>query len=133
VSFRALLIEAPQWHRFPRFRLLTDVELEALPEAGTQVDGRVIDPKAIEAIGVAAFRRRRSISARLRASVFERDNFRCRRCGAGPQDSRLVVDHIMPVALGGSTDENNLQTLCETCNLGKAARYPHAHDMAVRS
>jgi phage replication O-like protein O len=36
---------------------------------------------------------------------------------------------ITPVAKGGSADFDNLQTLCQPCNAGKAARAPHPHDM----
>jgi 5-methylcytosine-specific restriction endonuclease McrA len=34
----------------------------------------------------------------------------------------LHVDHVVPVAAGGTTTEDNLLTACEECNLGKAAR-----------
>jgi len=57
--------------------------------------------------------RRSPVSVATRARVLERDDFRCRRCGTGPRYERLVVDHITPVALGGSSDDDNLQTLCE--------------------
>lgn len=75
-------------------------------------------------------RRRDPISPATRARIMERDGFRCRRCGAGPRDERLVVDHVVPVALGGSSDDENLQTLCDPCNIGKGARPPHPHDLA---
>jgi 5-methylcytosine-specific restriction endonuclease McrA len=75
-------------------------------------------------------RRPGAISTRTRALVFERDEFRCRRCGAGPDDgARLVVDHVVPVARGGTGELANLQTLCEPCNQGKQDRPPHAHDL----
>jgi 5-methylcytosine-specific restriction endonuclease McrA len=32
------------------------------------------------------------------------------------------VDHIVPVACGGSDHPSNVQVLCEDCNLAKAAR-----------
>lgn len=70
----------------------------------------------------------RSISPSLRAFVLERDGFRCRRCGSGPDDGRLVIDHIDPVALGGGSEAENLQVLCDPCNAGKGAREPHPHD-----
>lgn len=66
----------------------------------------------------------------LRAFVLERDGFRCRRCGATADDRvRLVIDHILPVAMGGPTTPENCQTLCEPCNQGKRDRAPHAHDL----
>jgi 5-methylcytosine-specific restriction endonuclease McrA len=74
----------------------------------------------------------RQISTGTRTRIMERDGFRCRRCGAGPQDERLVIDHVVPVARGGSANDDNLQTLCEDCNQGKAARPPHPHDLELR-
>lgn len=45
----------------------------------------------------------------------------CVLCGA---TERLSVDHIHPVALGGSNDRSNLQCLCLPCNIRKSARVP---------
>lgn len=73
------------------------------------------------------------VSPRVRAIVLERDGFRCRRCGASPDDgARLVIDHITPLAAGGQNTRRNLQTLCDRCNAGKAARAPHSHDLRER-
>jgi hypothetical protein len=74
-------------------------------------------------------RQARSISFSLRTRILERDDFRCRRCGAGPREEKLVIDHVVPVASGGTSDESNLQTLCVPCNAGKGARLPHSHDL----
>lgn len=73
----------------------------------------------------------RNISARLRAQIMERDGFRCRRCGVTPDHAELRVDHIVPVAKGGTADSSNLQTLCHDCNAGKADRAPHPRDLEV--
>lgn len=63
---------------------------------------------------------RQSISNRLRHDVFKRDGYRCRECGASVEDgATLEIDHIIPVAKGGTNDINNLQTLCKECNRGK--------------
>lgn len=37
---------------------------------------------------------------------------------------KLHVDHILPLALGGSNDRTNLQLLCQTCNCSKGAKHP---------
>ena len=72
----------------------------------------------------------RGISTRTRTRIFERDGFRCRRCGRGPDDGvALHCDHVVPRAAGGLSDDANLQTLCVDCNLGKSDRAPHAHDV----
>ncbi len=65
----------------------------------------------------------RDPSLRTRFRVMKRDNFSCRACGASPALSpgiALHVDHIIPWSLGGDTIDENLQTLCEACNLGKS-------------
>ncbi|MHB8188944.1 MAG: HNH endonuclease [Ferrimicrobium sp.] len=43
----------------------------------------------------------------------------CERCGS---ESDLTVDHIIPLARGGSHDIDNLQTLCRSCNSSKGKR-----------
>lgn len=63
--------------------------------------------------------KRTSIPPKVRWSVLARDGFRCRYCGARGGDAVLVVDHSDPVANGGSNEEWNLITSCETCNQGK--------------
>lgn len=39
---------------------------------------------------------------------------------------RYHVDHVMPLALGGSNGRRNLQLLCAPCNLRKSALHPVA-------
>ena len=67
---------------------------------------------------------RGSINEKLRYAVLSRDNSTCQRCGANPlntQNVKLVVDHKIPVELGGETNIDNLWTLCSNCNGGKKA------------
>jgi hypothetical protein len=70
----------------------------------------------------------RSILPKVRARVLERDGFKCRRCGKGPTEGPLEVDHITPVSEGGTADESNLQTLCKPCNRGKGTDDPTTQD-----
>ncbi|MBI5075645.1 MAG: HNH endonuclease [Nitrospirae bacterium] len=67
-------------------------------------------------------RTKREISPRLRFSILLRDGFRCQSCGRSPikiPGIDLHVDHILPWSQGGETVPDNLQTKCQTCNLGK--------------
>lgn len=68
-------------------------------------------------------RTNRDVNWRLRAKILIRDNCICKMCGASPaknSDTKLHVDHILAWNLGGETLEENLQTLCEPCNIGKS-------------
>lgn len=64
--------------------------------------------------------KRKSITKKLRFEVFKRDNFTCQYCGKNPPGVVLEVDHIQPVAGGGTNDINNLITSCFDCNRGKS-------------
>jgi hypothetical protein len=67
----------------------------------------------------------RNISLTLRLKVLSRDNFRCVFCGKSPATdigTKLHIDHIKPFSDGGKSTLENLQTLCEECNLGKGDR-----------
>lgn len=66
--------------------------------------------------------KRKSISKKIRFEVFKRDKFTCQYCGAKSPDAVLNVDHIEPVAKGGTNELINLLTSCADCNSGKGAR-----------
>jgi hypothetical protein len=65
---------------------------------------------------------RTTISKKLRFEVFKRDSFTCQYCGQQAPNVILHLDHIVPIAAGGSTDILNLRTACVACNSGKGAR-----------
>lgn len=44
---------------------------------------------------------------------------RCKACGCA---EKLELDHIEPIAIGGSSDPSNLQFLCRPCNRSKGKR-----------
>ncbi len=67
-----------------------------------------------------------TLTKRIRYEVLRRDNFTCRYCGAKAPDVALTVDHVVPVALGGSDDPSNLVTACGPCNSGKTSTQPDA-------
>ena len=65
---------------------------------------------------------RRAIPGRLRFEILERDGYACRYCGARASgEVRLEIDHVLPVAEGGSNERANLVAACAACNRGKAA------------
>lgn len=65
-----------------------------------------------------------TVSKRTRFEVLRRDNHTCRYCGGAAPDVKLTVDHVAPVALGGSDDPSNLVTACKDCNAGKTSTSP---------
>ena len=66
-------------------------------------------------------KRRAGLGKRIRFEVFKRDQFKCQYCGSVAPEVILVIDHIKPVADGGSSDLLNLTTACVDCNAGKSA------------
>ena len=65
------------------------------------------------------------MTSRLREEIKKRDDYTCKRCGISTYDEPhllLEIDHIVPLAKGGLTSRDNLQTLCWKCNRSKGAR-----------
>lgn len=61
----------------------------------------------------------RYVSTKTREIVWERDDGACVSCGA---TFDLHFDHIIPLALGGSSGPENIQSLCVRCNCSKGAQ-----------
>ena len=59
---------------------------------------------------------RGKVTNRMRFAIYERDNNCCVKCGS---KSHLEIDHIIPIAKGGKSSFDNLQTLCHRCNVKK--------------
>jgi HNH endonuclease len=70
-----------------------------------------------------------AITAALRALVAERAQNRCEYCRLSQvgQEATFHVDHVVPRAAGGPTDEDNLALAYVGCSLRKGARR-HATD-----
>jgi hypothetical protein len=63
----------------------------------------------------------------LRVRVLEKYECKCMMCGRSPKDHKIVihVDHIKPISKYPELclEFNNLQLLCEDCNIGKSNKY----------
>lgn len=55
---------------------------------------------------------------RLRAQVLDRDHHTCVYCGRPAGE----VDHVIPVARGGTNTTHNLVAACRACNRRKGAK-----------
>jgi hypothetical protein len=66
----------------------------------------------------------RYISSSLRQLVVERAGNRCEYCGLSQagQAATFHIDHVISLAEGGQTTEDNLALACVSCSLRKAAR-----------
>lgn len=63
--------------------------------------------------------KRIALPAATRSYVLNRDEHTCQTCGA---TENLTIDHIIPLAEGGTNDISNFQTLCQSCNSRKGRR-----------
>ena len=63
------------------------------------------------------------VSNKMRFDIYKRDGYRCRHCGIRDDGANLEIDHIKPIAKGGKSTYDNLQTLCKRCNREKGDNY----------
>jgi len=68
--------------------------------------------------GPVSLWRGRGLSRALRAAVFTRDGKVCAYCKT--TQGKFHIDHIVPVAKGGTDDLENLTVACAGCNLSKS-------------
>jgi 5-methylcytosine-specific restriction protein A len=67
--------------------------------------------------------------SKLRASILERDGYRCQMRGPRCTGIATTVDHIREVADGGSDDPSNLQAACEPCHRSKTGKHGRARQL----
>jgi hypothetical protein len=117
--YHAFLELIPYWH--PKYATAIDAYGYALTREDVRaiIAGRKKFQPSRPRSPVARPEYNRHIPARLRRTVLERDGNRCGKCGSF---EKLEVDHVIPVAKGGLTLEENLQLLCATHNRSKGDR-----------
>lgn len=115
------------WHKSPAGKL-ERVFAEALKALLKSIDPDRRVPSANKGgyAGRAPGTRRRAVARAVRSAVWRRDGGRCaflspdgRRCGSR---AGLELDHILPWARGGASDEDNLRLLCRAHNALAARR-----------
>lgn len=80
------------------------------------VDDETSTEKALD-VSELEMEHNRLIPTSVKALVWARDKGRCVKCGS---NKNLNYDHIIPFSKGASSkDPNNIQLLCQTCNLRK--------------
>ena len=65
------------------------------------------------------------MTSSLREKIKKRDKYTCKNCKNNldkEPNLLLEIDHIIPLAKGGITSEDNLQTLCWKCNRSKGTK-----------
>lgn len=62
---------------------------------------------------------RKPMCKKKATAILHKYNFTCVKCGSS---DRLQVDHIVPVRKGGKDEMDNLQILCQPCNLRKGTK-----------
>lgn len=64
------------------------------------------------------------VSPRIVALLWAAQNGTCPVCLVDLNEAGFHVDHVMPLALDGKSEDNNLQLLCPPCNRAKGAKHP---------
>lgn len=104
------------YESFEEYEFSEMVELLNYVKKQIQIESQVAYQKKHE---------RNLMTDKLRFQILQRDGFRCKLCGRSAADGvKLHVDHIIPIAKGGKTVPENLQTLCDKCNWGKSDTLP---------
>ena len=102
---------------------------EAIPVAIDEMQCTVfghICPVVFSAEGFTETSQRRRagryIPFRTKMRVVRRDNHTCQHCGKHLKDDEIEFDHIIPLAKGGSSDEQNVRLTCHDCNSDSPTR-----------
>lgn len=100
----------------------------SVPRAVLEHHSSAVDGVLADLRGLDGATPERKVTARDRHAVLlaawdaGRGGWWCAKCAAHvTQRSGVHVDHVVPLARGGSNGRENLQILCAACNLAKGA------------
>lgn len=65
-----------------------------------------------------------NLSPDIHARLMTLQRCKCAICRVSLKEVRPHLDHVMPIAKGGTNTDDNAQLLCPTCNLTKSAKHP---------
>ena len=60
-----------------------------------------------------------TVPFQTRLRVARRDNYTCQECGKLLRENEMEFDHVIPKALGGTSEEHNIRLTCLKCNRKK--------------
>lgn len=85
------------------------------------------DYEGFAGIDEAAIRRERDKARELRRSRWWQQKLAqglCHYCGQKMKPSQLTMDHIVPIARGGTSSKGNVVITCKECNNRKKSMLP---------
>ncbi|MEU3529387.1 HNH endonuclease [Streptomyces sp. NPDC038707] len=94
-----------------QIRRMTAAGLATQTDGGYELNAELLDWCRSDA--------RAAIPEEQRRRIYERDGHACLICGATDD---LTLDHIYPWSLGCPDTDDNLRTLCRSCNSSKGAK-----------
>ena len=109
-----------QTHQLQQHQRLIDTLVGLFPIGVIRIQASPFDPALMQnpRISVEEYQQGTLYGWELRAYIHYRDGYRCSYCDAA--DTRLELDHIIPLAHGGSSRVGNLTASCRRCNQQKA-------------
>jgi hypothetical protein len=128
VGGKAYMLRFGTWNKaLAAFAERVNLDGDAEEEQNLEATAIVPRPAGDERLSpVRSSEEMRDIKLGLRFRVLYRDRFKCVLCGDHParnMECILQVDHLIPWSKGGKTLEENLRTLCATCNVGRGNRF----------
>ena len=115
-------IKSGIWSDTGYFKLIDALYRESKVE-DRKVFKFILEPIKVEEKGISneeakEFEFTRRIPTEVKRKVWKRDNGKCVKCGA---EENLHFDHDLPYSKGGtSINAENIQLLCQKCNLEKS-------------